>query len=527
MLNIACLCATYGRPHLVANQIATFLGQSYGAHNRRLLILDDGNQLRGEGEGWKVVSVKERFTSMPEKYTAMLALLDDWWPEWDAVAIMDDDDIYGPDWLKTHAEVLQTTAWSHPSTVFSLYGIDIKSKQPPVVEPTENRFWAAAAITKAALLSANAFFSNPNKTFDVDYLHNWRQSYGSPGDPSKNTKSQYCYGYGRSNHDSATQISNTVWQPTIGKLDNIQTVHLRPNMDEDTKYLWDTLWKRAPEKLTIGMAVYEDFDGVYFTLQALRYYHQDVDPRLIQYLVIDNCPDGVHAPHIKQFIEQYIPNGRYVPNSTLKGTAVRDFIFEEADTDLVMCLDSHVLVEPGGVRALMDYYAANPDSDDLIQGPLILDDIYHMYTHFIPEWRDGMFGTWGTDTRAQDKNAEPFDIPAQGLGLFSCRKRAWLGFNRKFSGFGGEEFYIHEKFRQAGRRALCLPALRWVHRFVRPTGVPYRNVWEDRIRNYILGWREVGRPIDDIVEHFTKLLGAEVVEKVLQAVDAEDTDKKE
>jgi hypothetical protein len=284
---------------------------------------------------------------------------------------------------------------------------------------------------------------------------------------------------------------------------------------------------RFPEKLTIGMAVYEDFDGVYFTLQALRYYHQDVDPRLVRYLVIDNCPGGVHAPHIKQFIEQYVPNGRYVPNDKLKGTAVRDFIFEESDTELVMCLDSHVLVEAGAIRALLQYYEDNPDSNDLIQGPLVLDDIYHMYTHFKPEWRDGMFGTWGTDDRAQDKTAEPFDIPAQGLGLFSCRRRAWLGFNRKFSGFGGEEFYIHEKFRQAGRRTLCLPSLRWIHRFVRPTGVPYRNVWEDRIRNYILGWREINRPLDDVIEHFTKLVGAETVEKVLQAVDAEDQPNKQ
>ncbi len=41
--------------------------------------------------------------------------------------------------------------------------------------------------------------------------------------------------------------------------------------------------------ITIGMAVYEDFDGVYFTVQSLRYYHQDADVSRIKYLVIDNC----------------------------------------------------------------------------------------------------------------------------------------------------------------------------------------------------------------------------------------------
>ena len=42
--------------------------------------------------------------------------------------------------------------------------------------------------------------------------------------------------------------------------------------------------------LTIGMATYKDFGGVYFTLQALRLY-QDV--RDTEFLVIDNygCAD--------------------------------------------------------------------------------------------------------------------------------------------------------------------------------------------------------------------------------------------
>jgi len=278
---------------------------------------------------------------------------------------------------------------------------------------------------------------------------------------------------------------------------------------------------RSPEKLTIGMAVYEDFDGVYFTVQALRYYHQDADSSRIRYLVIDNCPGGTHSEHIKKFVEGNVWGGRYIATDKIKGTAVRDLIFEEADTELVMCMDSHVLVEPGGVRALLDYYDKHPESKDLIQGPLVYDDIYNMATHFDPRWSDGMFGVWGQDDRASDKYGEPFDIPAQGLGLFSCRKNAWLGFNRRFSGFGGEEFYVHEKFRQAGRRTLCLPSLRWIHRFVRPAGTKYRNAWEDRIRNYIIGWREINRPIDDIVEHFSPIIGKEKVMDIIAAIDAE------
>ena len=36
--------------------------------------------------------------------------------------------------------------------------------------------------------------------------------------------------------------------------------------------------------LTIGMATYKDFDGVYFTLQALRFYQDMSDT---EFLVVD------------------------------------------------------------------------------------------------------------------------------------------------------------------------------------------------------------------------------------------------
>jgi hypothetical protein len=81
------------------------------------------------------------------------------------------------------------------------------------------------------------------------------------------------------------------------------------------------------------------------------------------------------------------------------------------------------------------------------------------------------------------KGQEPFEIPGQGLGLFTCLKDAWLGFNEHFTGFGGEEMYIHEKYRQAGHKAICLPWLKWGHRFGRPNGMPYNPTTYHKVRN--------------------------------------------
>ena len=40
----------------------------------------------------------------------------------------------------------------------------------------------------------------------------------------------------------------------------------------------------------------------------------------------------------------------------------------------VLCINCHVLLAPGAVRRLLDYFAANPNSRDLLTGPL-LDDL--------------------------------------------------------------------------------------------------------------------------------------------------------
>lgn len=76
------------------------------------------------------------------------------------------------------------------------------------------------------------------------------------------------------------------------------------------------------------------------------------------------------------------------------------------------------------------------------------------------------------------------------------------GINPRFRGFGGEEGYLQEKVRRAGGRVLCHPAVGWAHRFARPAGIAYHNAWEDRYRNYLLGWREIGWDTVDVEAHF-------------------------
>jgi hypothetical protein len=132
-----------------------------------------------------------------------------------------------------------------------------------------------------------------------------------------------------------------------------------------------------------------------------------------------------------------------------------------------------------------------------------------------------MYGAWHLDERGVDPDAPAFEIPMQGMGLFACRRAAWPGLNPDFRGFGGEEGYIHEKFRQRGGKTLCLPFLRWVHRFKRPMGLPYTNTWEDRVRNYTIGFRELGLPTNDLEHHFREYLGVGPAERIFEQIRQE------
>ena len=175
--------------------------------------------------------------------------------------------------------------------------------------------------------------------------------------------------------------------------------------------------------LTIGMATYDDYDGVYFTAQSIRLHHPEITDEA-EILVVNNDPDGECAEELSS-LQNWIPGYRYVPWKRTSGTSVRDLVFREARGQYVLCVDSHVLFPPGSLRRLIDYFHANPQTPDLLQGPLLYDDLRTISSHLEPRWSAGMFGVWGSDSRAADPEGEPFEIGMQGLGIFACRRAAW------------------------------------------------------------------------------------------------------
>jgi hypothetical protein len=269
--------------------------------------------------------------------------------------------------------------------------------------------------------------------------------------------------------------------------------------------------------LTIGMATYDDYDGVYFSIQALKLYQLCGIENDVEIIVIDNNPEGKHGKEVKSFVEGWA-KGKYIPYTEKQSSFVKYEIFKYASGKYTLGIDCHVLLQPNAIKNLLDYYTKNPETKDLIQGPLLYDDLKHISTHFDPVWRGNMYGIWATNKTELDKNS-PFEIPMMGMGAYSCRTKAWPKINENFIGFGGEEGYIHEKFRLSGGKCICLPSFKWVHRFGRPNGVPFKNILEDRLFNYFVGWLEILKDdnhpfFQEIINEFKKNLDEDLINNI-------------
>lgn len=265
------------------------------------------------------------------------------------------------------------------------------------------------------------------------------------------------------------------------------------------------------KKLTIGMCVYDDYDGVYFTIQSIRMHHKEILD-LVEFIVVDNNPNSASGLSTKKFISS-IPHARYIPFNEYTSTSLRNKIFENANTPYVLCIDCHILLCVGSIQKLIEYFETT-DTGNLLHGPLLYDNLKHVSTGFNNKWGAHMHGQWDLDNRYVDENTNPFEIFAHGMGLFACRKDSWLGFNPNFRGFGGEEIYIHNKFRKHNKKVMLLPFLQWLHRFDRPLGVPYSNTFADRYRNYIIGRIELQNDPDDVDDAFSDVLSEDQREDI-------------
>lgn len=264
-------------------------------------------------------------------------------------------------------------------------------------------------------------------------------------------------------------------------------------------------------KLSIVMPMFRRRDSVEMTIQAIKIYHPEIRP-YVEIVVCDNeAQESENGKAIRQLMDSFKGQWqcKYVAFRDYQGTAVgKQKAIEAASGHAILCIDSHVFLPPGSIARLIAWYDANPGTNDLYQGPCWRTDLYNEKgealftgTHLEPRWSGGMFGVWGNDPKALGDT--PYEIEANGMGLFSCRKEAWPGFDPDSRGFGVEEFTTHAKFKNRGDKTTLLPWLLWWHLFdhVEEAAPPTRNI--DRVATYARSSLKTGVPaMDGLRKHF-------------------------
>lgn len=257
-------------------------------------------------------------------------------------------------------------------------------------------------------------------------------------------------------------------------------------------------------KLTIGMPTYFDYKGAMFTIRSLIEYHES---ERVEIIVVDNTSDEKRRKALKSQIDK-INDTRVkyyeFPEST--GPAeVKNKVFEYAQGEYVMCIDSHVLLERGTVERLLNFLDELPDSekDNLFSGPLKHSN-NGLSSSYKEQWRGEMWGIWDKDPNILNSEV-PVEAWANGCGLMLARKDSWLEFNHNFYGFGAEEGYIHEKYRKNGRKFKIIPWMKWWHCFDDPDARRFNLSKYAKVRNYVIGFQELGLDVNEIYNHFVNL----------------------
>jgi hypothetical protein len=245
-VNIAVLMPTYGRPTLVANCLAMFQRQDHPPDQCRLLILDDMGQLSGDGPNWRIHSTTDRWPALYAKYTSMYRMLDDYWPQFEAIAIMEDDDLYGPEWLSAHAKALQGSMWSKPSQIYCTYDRDILKGDKAFLETKDScrgRFFASCAVRREMMDALGGFPDLRIHGADLHFLSMWERFAGPPGDPCAYAVPQYVYGWGRANHVSGGHVADKLYN-LFRPMDATPHVDVVPALDAVTQILYPELWQK-------------------------------------------------------------------------------------------------------------------------------------------------------------------------------------------------------------------------------------------------------------------------------------------
>lgn len=195
------ICPTYRHPELLANCLAMWLDQDYPSDRCLLIILDDDQTFEDQGDdNWVLRSASNRYNSLPEKYNALLSMIPQ---ETDIVAIIEDDDLYFPQYLSTHQKALEEKPFSKPSIVLSDYPGNV------ITENGAGRFHSSMTFSKELIISIGGWPNTKRADFDQQLISKLTMFAGEPADPCRYGPPQFLYRW----HSGAAHGQSTMRSP--------------------------------------------------------------------------------------------------------------------------------------------------------------------------------------------------------------------------------------------------------------------------------------------------------------------------
>lgn len=233
-MKIVCLMPTYGRTkRLLQNSLACFQAQN---HEEKLLIIYDDlgtlNNTKRVADNIYIMTTPHRSRSVGHKYNVMVDFASIMIPDFEAVAVWDDDDVYLPNYLATHSLSLQEKRWSKPSTIISAY------HDPPAFELSSGRFHGSIAIHRNLLVACGGWIDTVRATFDQEMLAKLN-SYTSSSDPGGDPQYIYRWQTSKAGHCSGG-MGREDWYAKY-QPDSIEPIDtLIPEFDDDSKRLYES-----------------------------------------------------------------------------------------------------------------------------------------------------------------------------------------------------------------------------------------------------------------------------------------------
>jgi len=236
-MKVACICPTYGRPHLVPSTIWLFQAQKNTGFDLRLFILDDANQFDSQVHtNWELLVRRDRFPSLGAKINALVRQAVDWGAE--IICMWDDDDIYLSEHVQNHVlEILETnTQWSVPRTKYFLSGgTELKKAYHDV--PYCHGSWAYRTEAWRAI---RGYSEEGITDFDYDFARRLREHFGSPCDPTKDREAQFVYRWYSPGHQNFSGLYGTTTNPYTamsGQGDHIPRhgIPINPTLDAEAR----------------------------------------------------------------------------------------------------------------------------------------------------------------------------------------------------------------------------------------------------------------------------------------------------